>query len=80
MLQSAEGAVAAGVAVETAENPAAAGAAAAVEVVVVVDDTAVEAQEKGFRTAAGGSEWNRSRNHLEPAAGHCCPEPSCSES
>ena len=87
MPQSATGAVAAKVAAETAESPAAAGGrgyprrthrsgvAAAVEAVVVVENTAVEAREKGFRPAAGGSEWSRSRNHLEPTAGHCCPEP-----
>ena len=81
MLQSALGAVAAKVAVETAASPAVAGAAAAgVAVAVEIDDTAVEARDKDFRPAAGGFEWSRSRNRLEPKAGHCCPEPSSSES
>ncbi len=74
MLQSVEGAVAATVAVETAENPAAAGVAPAVE----IDDTAVGAREEDFRPAAEGSAWSRSRNRLEATAGHCCPEPSSS--
>ena len=80
MLQSATGAVVATVAAETAASPVVVGAAAAVEAVVVVENTAVEARGKGFRPAAGGSEWNRSRNHLEPKAGPYCPEPKSSES
>ncbi len=78
MPQSATGAVAAKVAAETAESPAAAGGT--VEAVVAVEGTAFEARDEDFRPAAGGSEWNRSRNHLGPKAGPYCPEPKSSES
>ncbi len=74
--QAAEGAVAATVVAETAENPAEAGAAAtaAVEVEVDVVVEAVAVQEMDFRADASSSEWSRSPYRREPTAGHYCPE------